>query len=393
MAVYLDYNASAPLRPEARRAMLAALDHTGNASSLHGPGRAARHIVETARMQVAVLVGARPDQIVFTSGGTEANATALNRARQQVRSGQDDALLIGPYEHPSVGEFGPDNHGGKRQAAWRQVLAGALDQEQEATQTPEMPSPPASGPPDFIASVQMANNETGQIMPLRALTAWVKQHGGLMHTDAVQATGKMTLDFAASGVDLMSLSAHKIGGPQGVGALLIADDALLPELMPLMQGGGQEKRRRPGTENIAGIAGFGAAADACLQRQQEEISHCRALQRQLETGLKQVSPDCVIIDEDRPRLPNTTCFAHPDLSATSLLIQFDLAGIAVSAGSACSSGKTGPSPGLTARGLPPEIVAGAIRVSTGWASSEQDIEHLLAVWQQIIQRHSQRSAA
>ena len=372
---YLDHNATSPLRPEALEAMTAALRLPGNASSVHAEGRQARAAIETAREQVAALVGAVPRQVVFTSGGTEANVMALSPAwfgdKRRVR------LFVSGMEHASVlrgGQFGAgdverlpvDAHGvvdmeaaRARLAAWREVSEGA----------------------PFMASVMLANNETGAVQPVAATAALVYEAGGLMHTDAVQAAGKIAVEAGARGADLLTLSAHKCGGPKGAGALVICRDGL--PVAPLLKGGGQERGYRAGTENVAAIAGFGAAAQAAM-RDLASFARLAAMRDEMEAEIARISGGAVFFARGKERLPNTSCFAVPGMQAETLVIAMDLAGVAVSAGSACSSGKVERSHVLDAMDVPPELGAAAIRVSLGWNTEVADIERFLAAWKAIV---------
>lgn len=355
--VYLDYNATAPLRPEALAAMTKALEVTGNASSPHAFGRRARRIVEDAREAVAALVGARPQQVVFTSGGTEANTLALRgcaRSRVLVSAGEHASVLQAPVEAVRL----PLRRDGLVSLA---KLASLLAAE--------------TGP--AIVSLQLANNETGVIQPVAEAVALAREFGAVVHCDAVQAVGKIPVDFALLGVDLMSLSAHKLGGPQGIGALIVADDVVL---QPLLRGGGQERGRRAGTENVAAIAGFGAAAAAA-----GELSYLAARRDAFEVELRALAPSVVIFGAAAQRLPNTTCLALPGLTAERQLMALDLAGVAVSSGSACSSGKVAPSHVLAAMGASPEQTQAALRVSTGWASGAADYARFLEAWRPLMQ--------
>ncbi len=370
--VYLDWNASAPMRREAREAMSVALDLSGNPSSVHGEGRAARRLIERAREQVAALVGAEARNVIFTSGGTEANALALTPG---IESGTDKAprerLLISAIEHPSVragGRFAAhaieeipvDPNGVVELAALERMLA-------------------AGG--RALVSIMVANNETGVIQPVAAAAEIVHRHGGLLHVDAVQAAGRLRLDLNALGADLLTLSAHKIGGAKGAGALVKRDDAIhLAD--PLIRGGGQERGARAGTENVAAIAAFGAAAAAVCDVT-TEVRQMRALRDRLEAGLSLATPEVVIYGAASERLANTTLAAVPGAKAETLVIGFDLDGVAVSSGSACSSGKVAPSHVLAAMGVSPELARGAIRVSTGPTTTEADIDRFLNVWQKL----------
>jgi cysteine desulfurase len=361
---YLDWNATAPLRPEAGAAIGEALALGGNPSSVHRRGRAARHLVERGRETVAALVGAAADGVVFTSGGTEANHLALlgaGRAR----------VLVSAVEHSSVLQAAPnaeriavDGDGIVDPAA----LAALLDADRRPT----------------LVSVMLANNETGVIQPVRELAEIAHARGALFHCDAVQAAGKIPVSIAELGADFLTLSAHKIGGPSGIGALVVAGSA---EVAPLLRGGGQERNRRAGTENLAGIAGFAAACAVCGGA---EYARARALRDRLEAALP---PDAVVIAAAAPRLPNTSAIAMPGVSAETQIIALDLDGVMVSAGAACSSGKVGPSHVLAAMGIAPEIADATIRVSLGWSTTEADIAHFLDAWTALYRRTRKRAIA
>jgi cysteine desulfurase len=369
---YLDHNATSPLRPEARAAMLAALDTGGNASSVHGEGRAARGFADEARETIAGALGCLPDMIVFTSSGTEANNLALKGAAALgVRR-----LVVSAVEHASVletaaatglaVEIAPVTGDGRIDLAALDALLGAR-------------------PEPALVSVMAANNETGAIMPLAEVSEIARRHGALVHTDAVQALGKVALRWAVLGVDMMSVSAHKLGGPQGAGALVMREGLALE---PLLHGGGQEMKRRAGTENVAAISGFAAAVKAA-----EEPGGIEALRDRLEAELKRIAPGVTIFAEAAQRLPNTSCFALPGLEAGMALMAFDLAGVAVSSGSACSSGKVSRSHVIDAMGQTPDLVAGAVRASLGWNSTGADVERFAAAWSQIVARFQNRAAA
>jgi cysteine desulfurase len=357
---YLDCNATAPLRPEAREAMLAAMSQTGNASSVHRFGRAARSLIEDARAAVAELVGVQPVQVVFTSGGTEANATALRGMRRPV--------LASAGEHVSVLEAAPMTPVSLR-------ADGIIDLEALEHALAEAETAPA-------LAVMLANNETGVIQPVAQAARLAREHGALLHCDAVQAAGKIPVDVASLGAASLSLSAHKLGGPQGTGALILADSV---EIAPLLRGGGQERRRRAGTENVAAIAGFGAAARAA-QRDLAKMQTVARLRDDLESELRAREPELVIHGAEAPRLPNTSCFGVPGVSAETLVMALDLAGVAVGAGSACSSGKVAPSHVLRALGASDSQAREAIRVSLGWASTAEDTAQFLAVWEACLKR-------
>jgi cysteine desulfurase len=367
--LYLDWNATAPLRPEARTAMVRALDQAGNASSVHAEGRAARHLIESARAEVAALVGAEPAHVTFTSGATEANMLALNPFLG--RTGRCDRLFVSAVEHPSVlsgGRFAPE------EVAILPVDAdGVVDLHALRSAIARSARP--------LISVMLANNETGVVEPIAQIAQIVHAAGGLLHVDAVQGPGRIDCRIDELQADLMSLSAHKLGGPQGIGALIRRGDI---RVEPLIRGGGQERGLRAGTENMAAIAGFGAAATAAAAARQADASRMAKLRDRAEAGLKAAVPQALIFGERAQRLPNTSLFAVPDLKAETALIAFDLNGIALSSGAACSSGKMQASTVLKAMGIDPALAAGALRVSLGWSSSERDIENLLAALTKVV---------
>jgi len=368
---YLDWNASAPLRVEAHAALSAALALTGNPSSVHHEGRAARQIVEDARGAVAALVGADARNVIFTAGGTEANALALTPRLDAGRRQPFDRLLVSAIEHPSVlagGRFAPTAVENIPVDANGMVDLGALQRRLEAL-----------GDQRALVSLMAANNETGVIQPVAEAAGIVHRHGGLVHVDAVQAAGRIALDIAALGADLLTLSAHKIGGTQGAGALVKRDESL--QIDPLIRGGGQERGSRAGTENVAAIAAFGAAAAAVKTNLAAESAHMVELRDRLEAGLR--AGGAVIFGAAAARLPNTTLAAMPGARAETLVIAFDLDGVAISSGSACSSGKVAPSHVLAAMGVAAELARGAVRVSIGAATTEAEIDRLLKVWQTL----------
>jgi cysteine desulfurase len=378
--VYLDWNATAPLRAEARAAVLRVLDAVGNPSSVHQEGRHARWVVEDARASVAALVGADPRNVTFTSGGTEANMLALGPGLRAGSGGPCGRLLVSAIEHPSCvagGRFAPeaietvpvDRDGVVDLAALERRLA--------------------VGAPPPLVSIMLANNETGVIQPVSEAAAMVHAAGGLLHVDAVQAAGRIPIDINALQVDLMTVSAHKIGGPQGVGALVRRDGSMrFPA--PLIRGGGQERGLRAGTENVAAIAGFGAAAAAAQRSLARDGDHQRALRDRLQAGLRRGAPEAVIFGAGVDRVPNTVLFASAGIAAETALISLDLDGVAASSGSACSSGKVTPSHVLAAMGVEPELARGAIRVSLGFATTEEEIERLLSAWEKLAQSLSKR---
>lgn len=384
MRIYLDYNATAPLRPEARAAMLSALDETGNALSVHGEGRRARSRVEAARRQVAMLVGASPDDVIFTSGGSEANALALRGAVQgaAIAGERITRLIISAIEHDSVRANAAsceETMPGVRVAECPVTSEGAVDLDALRRLL-------AEGKGRGLVSLMAANNETGVIQPVVEAIAIARENGALFHCDAVQAAGKIAMDATALGADYISLSAHKLGGPQGVGALVARQGA---PLSPQIKGGGQEFGRRAGTENIAAIAGFGAAAETAAG----ETSATRiAWRRDVERKLAQTCPDAVIFGGEA-RLPNTICVAAPSVPAENMVIALDLDGFAVSAGAACSSGKVTQSHVLTAMGVEPRLASSAIRISFGWNTKEQELAAFAAAWARIVERAQARVAA
>jgi len=389
---YFDHNASSPLRPQSREAMLAALALDGNASSVHAEGRTARAMIEDAREKVAHLTGAHAAQVVFTSGGTESNVLALAPGWLSKLRGFDASrarLFTSAIEHPSVfqgGGFPSD-----RITRLPVMPDGVVDLEAAEAAISEHAADNAA---PFMVSVMSANNETGAIQPVSALGEIVRAAGGVLHCDAVQSAGRVPLDVAALGADLLSVSAHKFGGPKGAGALIVARDEL-HDPAPVMHGGGQERGRRAGTENIAAIAGFGAAAEAVMKELESGagVGAVDRLRDRLEQELRTIAPDAWVAADRAPRLPNTTCVAVPGLHGETLVIAMDLEGIAVSAGSACSSGKVERSHVLDAMGMDNETASGAIRISLGWNSSEAEIDRFLSAWQAIYERRKQRPAA
>ena len=372
--VYLDHNATAPLLPGASDALIQALDLPGNPSSVHREGRAARALIDKARRQVAAFVGADPSGVIFTSGATEAAATVLTprfkMGKAELAVGQ---LYVGAADHPCVlagGRFrkqrtktiGVDWNGQIDENTLDRLLS---NHDREA------------GLP--MVCLTLANNETGILQPLKKVSDVIKKHGGILVVDAVQAMGRVPVDMETLGADFLFLSSHKIGGPKGSGALVCAGEIMMPE--PLIPGGGQEKGHRSGTENPAAIAGFGAAAEQILGEVDAYRERVSTLRDRLETVLLKICPDCIIYGADVPRLPNTSFFALPGMKAETAQIAFDLEGIAVSAGSACSSGKIGPSHVLAAMGFDADL--GGIRVSLGADTTEADVDAFLAAFERI----------
>jgi cysteine desulfurase len=368
--VYLDWNATTPLRAEARAAMEAAWDLSGNPSSVHTEGRHARRLVEDARAALAGAVGAVARNVVFTSGGTEANALALAPGLRRGSGAPVERLLVSAVEHASVlagGRFRPEAIG-----SVGVTPSGVLNLDQLRTAL--------EGGPPALVSAMLANNETGALQPVAEASDMVHAAGGVLHVDAIQALGKIPVDIHALQADLLTVSAHKIGGPKGVGAVILAEG--LAGFEPLLRGGGQELGRRAGTENVVGIAGFGAAVRASMGALEGDAVRLEELRKRLERGLRQ-QDGIIVFSESEQRLSNTTLFTVPGLKAETAVIGFDLAGIAVSSGSACSSGKVQPSHVLEAMGFGPDIAQGAVRLSLGWSTSSADIDRCLEAWRKL----------
>ncbi len=375
---YLDYNATAPLRPEVREAIVDALHVHGNPSSVHEEGRAARALVEQARAKVAKLAGAAPEDVIFTSGGSEANALAL-----AAQGGQAWHCYLSAVEHPSV------LSGGRFYRETTTILPVTKDGLADlAVLAKELEKHHLGGWRPFV-SLMVANNETGAVQPVPEAAAIVHEAGGLLHSDAVQAAGRIPLDLASLGADMLSLSAHKIGGPKGIGALVLKPGV---SVEPLLKGGGQERRRRAGTENVPGIVGFGVAAELAAG-DIAKTAGIKALRDSLEAGARAIAPDAVVVSAGVERLPNTSCIAVPGVKAETLVIGLDLAGVSVSAGSACSSGKVEASHVLSAMGVAPELAQGAIRVSLGFGTTSHDIERFLGAFGELIKRLKQSPKA
>jgi cysteine desulfurase len=361
---YLDWNATAPLQAASRAAMVAAMDLVGNPSSAHAEGRAARALIEDARDSIARLLRARSADIIFTSGATEANATVLAAGWE--------TILLSAAEHDSV--LAAARASGARLILLPVTAEGRVAIEAVADHALRGPAIGRA-----LVSLQLANNETGVLQPVADLVPFARAHGIAVHTDAVQAPGRIDLDVAALDADYVSISAHKLGGPKGIGALVIREGATLPALIP---GGGQERRRRAGTEAVIAVAGFGAAADGAANAL-ADMPRQRRLRDHLEAQLT-ARAAAVAVGAAADRLANTSCIAFRGHSAETLVIKYDLAGIAVSAGSACSSGKVSTSHVLTAMGLAPEIARGAIRVSIGNTTTDADIARFLAASETIL---------
>jgi cysteine desulfurase len=371
--VYLDYNATAKVRPETIEAVTRTYELGGNPSSIHASGRAARAVVEQARTDIAALIGGMPQTVVFTSGGTEANGLAIDSA---VATGSK-RLIVSAIEHDSVQETSrasgvavevlPVGEDGRADLVWLSERLARWDA--------------ADGKP-FVA-LMLANNETGIIQPVLEASEIVRAADGWLHVDAVQAAGKILTDSRALGADTLSVSAHKLGGPQGVGALTFGPRATL---VRRQHGGGQERGRRGGTENVAGIAGFAAAARASMVDRTDNAPWRDAVAERLKNY------GAVVIGEGAPRLPNTLCVASPGHTSDLQVMSLDLAGVMISAGSACSSGKVKASPVLAAMGLG-DLAAHAIRVSGGWATTEDDWAAFADAWIEVQSRHAARHRA
>lgn len=374
---YLDWNATAPLLPEAQAAIVCALETHGNPSSVHAEGRRARAIVETAREQVAALVGAQPSEVVFMSGATEACNTVL--------AAPWAAIVVAGIEHDAV--LRPIETKSTERIAVDVDAQGCVDPSDLAVKIRAVMS--AHGTGRVLVAQQLANNETGVLQPVAEVAAITREVGACLFTDAAQAAGRIPVDFSAIGADFMALSAHKLGGPKGVGALIVRDGRDLPALI---RGGGQERRRRGGTENIPGIAGFGAAAEAA-RKTVDERARIAALRDRLEAGLLNLTPDAHIMGAGAERLPNTTCIAFPGQAAETLVIRFDLAGIAISAGAACSAGKIGVSHVLMAMGCDEATARSAVRISIGPTTTDREIDRCLAAWHEIAAHPRARTAA
>ena len=371
--IYLDYNATAPIRPEVIELMCEIMDTVGNASSVHEPGRQARQRVETARQQVAELVSASAKNIIFTGSGTEADNLALRGflPRHLIVSGVEHgailapALLLDPYA--TIIEIGPQG----------QLDLASLEAALNASTEPA------------LVSLMLANNETGIIQPVAEASEIAHGHDALVHCDGIQGAGKILVDIDQLGVDLLSLSGHKIGGPQGVGALVMREDR---SVLAQMVGGGQEMGRRSGTENVAGIAGFGEAARLAAS-ELEQFAELTTMRNRMEEQLAEIAPSRKVIGSDVPRLPNTSCVTMPGVRSDTQVMALDLAGISVSAGSACSSGKVSASHVLDAMGMELDEAMTAIRISLGRSTTEDEINRFVETWSLIFKRNSSHASA
>lgn len=370
-SIYLDFNATAPIRSEVIDAMVAVMAAGGNPSSVHHKGRTARNRVEDARRQLAALIHCKPPEIIFTSGGTEANNFALQAFpdRRLIVSAQEHDSVLAPAS-PRAPQLLPVGENGL-------VDLDLLESWLAGTAAPA------------LVSVMYANNETGVIQPIAAIAAMAHDHGALLHCDAIQAVGKIAVDFAGLKVDMMSVSAHKFGGPQGAGALVVREGLVINAAVT---GGGQELGRRAGTENVAGIVGFGVAA-ALAEKELEPYADVIRLRQMMEARLLDISPESRVYGQQAERLPNTCTVSMPGVPADLQVMSLDLAGIAVSAGSACSSGKVKASHVLKAMGAGDDEAGTAIRVSLGPTTTVEEIEAFIESWGQLYQRTSPRFAA
>ncbi len=368
-AIYLDYSASAPLKPAAKAAMANALEGIGNASSIHSFGRSQRATLDASRQIIASEINVKPEQVVFTGGATESNNMALAAFPGR-------KLIVSAIEHPSI-----------LQAATDSVKVSVEDSGTINLNHLEDALKAVSAP--ALVSTMLVNNETGVIQPLDQVVALAKKYDALVHCDVVQALGRLPVDFKALGADLVSLSAHKIGGPQGVGALVMREK-LVPE--PLIWGGGQEQRRRAGTENVAAIAGF-AAATKTIADDLGKMSEWAKWRDDFESRIMKDAPETVVFGKAAPRTGNISCLAMKGVKNETQLMAFDLAGYAVSSGSACSSGKVQPSHVLQAMNVNGDIATSAIRMSFGWASLSQELTGFAEHWLAFYTRHLNRKAA
>ena len=357
-AIYMDWNATAPVRPEAARAVMAALEACGNPSSVHGFGRQARKVMEESRSKLAKLVGAKVENVIFTAGGTEANALALSSRGQR-------RLIVSAIEHDSV--LKPALAVGAETIRVDRNGVVDLDHLRSLLQQDARSA---------LVSLMLANNETGVLQPVVEAARIAHEHGALLHCDAAQAVARIAVDLGTLGADFLTLSGHKFGAPQGVGALVTNGASI----SALLLGGGQERSRRAGTENVPAIAGLGAAIAAL---DAEETTKVAALRDRLEQRLLAGDPSITVFGRNAPRLPNTLCFASGTKSSETLVMAFDLAGIAISAGSACSSGKVRPSHVVTAMGFDATQAGTALRVSLGHQNTTADVDAFLAAWMRI----------
>lgn len=366
--VYLDYNATAPIRPEVIERVSAVMAEVGNASSVHSFGQQARKHVEDARKSIADLVGSTPKQLVFTSGATESNNTALAPYAHK-------RVLVSSIEHPAVIEAAPH-------ADLIPVNAdGVID-------VGAFEAMLNDGEPPAIVSVMMVNSETGAIQPVKEIAKLARAKGALVHTDAVQAVGRIAVNFEELDVDFLSLSAHKMAGPQGAGAFIFRKGLTFEKFM---KGGTQERMQRGGTINVAGIAGFGVAADLAMQSF-DHYTQLKSMHDAMEAQILEICPDALICAQNAPRIGNTSNIGLPGVPAQTQLMALDLAGIAVSSGSACSSGSFKPSHVLKAMGMDDENASNALRISSGWATTQSDFDRFVEAWKNMVERTKRSSS-
>lgn len=374
---YLDWNATAPLLPAVRDALVSALDLSGNPSSVHREGRAVRAAVEAARRDVAALVGAQASHVVFTSGATEAANLVLSPVFKMGRAPLSIShLYVSAIEHPAIREGGRFDKPDVTELAVTPDGVIDLAALEAALASHDKTSGMA------MVALMLVNNETGIIQPVAAAAQLVHAAGGLLVVDAVQAVGRIPVDIEALGADFLIVSSHKIGGPKGMGALISRGEVMMPK--PLIHGGGQEKGHRSGTENTSAIIGFGTAAVEALRIVDTDVPRLSALRAKLEDAMRAAAPDVIIHGAEAARVCNTTFFTLPGLKSETGQIAFDIEGIALSAGAACSSGKVGESHVLTAMGRDPKL--GALRISLGVASTQDDIEKAIAAFAKISGR-------
>lgn len=366
----MDYNATAPIRESVIETVACVMAEVGNPSSVHASGRRARKHVEEARSKITALTGARVRDVTFCSGGTEANNAVI-------RGSGAASIIVSSIEH-DCGLAAAELAG---VPVFHLPVSndGIVDLDALSDLLENAPKP-------ALVSVMLVNNETGVVQPVSEVSQVAKKFDARVHTDAIQAAGKLDMDFSALGVDYLTLSSHKIGGPQGVGAIVTAPTA---PLKPLVAGGGQELGRRSGTENVAGIAGFGVAALEALE-DLSDVARVAKMRGRFEEAVRQASNDAVIIGADADRVANTSCVAMPGVKGETQVMHFDLNGICLSSGSACSSGKVKVSHVLSAMGYSPEMAEASIRVSLGRLTKEEDIDHLIKAWQNLYQRTTAR---
>lgn len=364
--IYLDYNATALMKPAVIEEMARVMAIGGNPSSVHAVGRGAKAILEQSRQTIGRMINCRPQKVTFTGGGTEANNIALKATGR-------DHIIIAATEHDSIAGI-KDNFSG---------TVHCLSVDQNGKVSPEELTEALQDIPEkTLVSIMLANNETGVVQDIKTLAEITHAAGALFHTDAIQALGKIPVDFRALGVDMMSLSAHKISGPQGVGALVALEKI---DIKPIIFGGGQEVGRRSGTENLAGIAGF-AKAVSMVPKSLNVMDHLKEMRDRLEQEISRHAPDAVFYGASSDRLPNTTTILMPGVASETQVMAFDLDGICVSSGSACSSGKVKPSHVVSAMGARQDQALSTIRVSLGWQTTPQDVDSFIAAWIKLYDR-------